>query len=524
MEDNKIEDEKEKKEEKEEKKEKEEKEEKKAKKVKEEDFQKNLVINNKYVILGKLGEGGFGKVYLVKGVEDKQKYALKVLLKEKCSAKNIKSFQREVEILKYLYKWNKDSYILKLYESGEFTTVDDNKRLYYVVDYAEKGDLLHYVKASDIGIGERYGKILFKKILEGIQFCHRLNICHLDIKIGNILLDDKFNPIIIDFGLSRSIMKLPEKTLIEIKGERGTNFMKCPQMLEKDVAYSGIDADIFALGTLLFQLVSNQKGFDKANDLCYKNIKDKNYDLFWTKMILKREDLSKEFKNLYVRMIAYEPKERPSIKEVLNDPWFDEINVLIQYDPEGYKKLENEYKDYMYALELKYKDMIQLEIQNNPNHEQNDGNRGIRGVSSFEGEQYFEEDLIPKKLDKYKNYKYFAKIKGITNPVKFMNLLMDKIIQKNKDECTLKKYDEKLKFKIIFEKEEDADEQENEELEQNEEEDEKNSSEKKCIMDVKIFDCENNEYLLCFNKKQGDSEEFYENFLKIKEIVQNIFN
>ena len=50
-------------------------------------------------------------------------------------------------------------------------------------------------------------------------------------------------------------------------------------------------------------------------------------------MILKREDLSKEFKNLYVRMIAYEPKERPSIQEVLNDPWFDEINVLIQYDP-----------------------------------------------------------------------------------------------------------------------------------------------------------------------------------------------
>mgnify|MGYP007022125699 CR=1 FL=1 len=42
-----------------------------------------------------------------------------------------------------------------------------------------------------------------------------------------------------------------------------------------------------------------------------------------------------------------------------------------------------------------------------------------------------------------------------------MNLLMNEIIQKNKDECTLKKYDEKLKFKIIFEKEEDADEQEN---------------------------------------------------------------
>ena len=45
-------------------------------------------------------------------------------------------------------------------------------------------------------------------------------------------------------------------------------------------------------------------------------------------------------------------------------------------------------------------------------------------------------------------------------------------------------------------------------------------------MKVKLYDCGNDEYLLCFEKNQGDLEEFYEHFLKIKKIITegNIFN
>ena len=61
------------------------------------------------------------------------------------------------------------------------------------MNYFEKGNLFYYIQNKKDGFEEIHAKILFKKILEGIQFCHKNNICHLDIKTENILLDKDFN-------------------------------------------------------------------------------------------------------------------------------------------------------------------------------------------------------------------------------------------------------------------------------------------------------------------------------------------
>ena len=110
---------------------------------KEEDLDKNSIIHEKYVIKGKIGQGGYGKIYIVKRKDNKKKYAMKVLSEEKNSEKNIKEFEYEIKILKKLYKLN-NSYVLKLYDSGIFKAKSNNNRNYFVVDYAEKGDLLRY--------------------------------------------------------------------------------------------------------------------------------------------------------------------------------------------------------------------------------------------------------------------------------------------------------------------------------------------------------------------------------------------
>ena len=58
---------------------------------------------------------------------------------------------------------------------------------------------------------------------------------------------------------------------------------------------------------------------------------------------------------------------------------------------------------------------------------------------------------------------------------------------------------------------------------ENEEEDELElEEERECIMKIKLFKCNMEEYLLCFEKKQGDLEEFYDNFLIIKEIIKKM--
>jgi len=337
-----------------------------AKKEEEPDLKSDLVINEKYQIQYKLGIGGYGKVYLVQNIKDDKKYyAMKVLLLKRSTSNDIKLFKKEITILKELHKLN-NSYILKVYEEGKFLTEDHMVRSYFIMDYAEKGDLIHYVKANyglyDEKEKEKFCKIIFKKILEGIQFCHDNNYCHLDIKLNNILLDDKFNPIITDFGLSLKLRKNGE--LRRFGGKIGTKKYMCPQMFDREhCSYTGLDADIFALGVLLFILVTGDNGFINANDNTYNDIKSENYTNYWMRFF-NYERFSQEFKNLYLSMVAFNPKKRPSINYILTkDPWLNEINILIEKNPEEYQKLEEKYIEFMKEVEIKLKEIIKQRLK-----------------------------------------------------------------------------------------------------------------------------------------------------------------
>ena len=454
------------------------------KKEEEPDLEKDLIINKKYQIQYKLGKGGFGKVYLVQNLQDGKNYAMKVLLQKRSSKHDIEGFKKEKYLLKSLYNIN-SSYILKFYEDGEFIAEDKLIRLYFIMDYAEKGDLLHYIKISH-GFGDKsyFSRFIFKKILEGIHFCHCCNITHLDIKPANILLDNEFNPIIHDFGLSLKIVFRGETEPKKLRGEIGTRDMKCPQMFEKDKEYYGVDADIFELGVLLFKLVVGKPGFKCANHDSYKDIKYKKYDNFWTGFI-DADEYSKEFKNLFVRMVVYDPEERPRIKYILEeDPWLKELNILIKEKPEEYKKLEEEYITFMNELEHKMISVNQSKITI-PKKEEEKEKSNIKSISNNKEEQYF-TNLTPKKIKDIRNYKYFIKIERNLELNDFMNSLIEEIKKFYDLECYIKTYSDelKLKFDITF---------------VNNDED-KEDNRKDCIMKIKLLISGEDEYLFVLRK------------------------
>ena len=459
------------------------------------EIDRNTVVNNRFIIQNEIKKGGYGKIYLVTDIKGENKYALKVLLLEKTSQIEIDNFQHEIEILRKLYK-KENSYVLKLYDSGVLLTKNNLTTNYFIVDYAEKGDLHLYLKNSNGGFGEKYAKILFKKILEGIQFCHEKNICHFDIKVANILLDEKYNPIINDFGLSQEIES--NGKINQFSGLRGTRYMMCPQMFEEGKTYNGIDADIFSLGVLLYQLVTSGRGFLNVNRNSYQNIKDKKYEKYWEKNF-RSEELSDEFKHLFIRMVAYEPSERPRIKDILKDSWFEEINNLLKNKKEEYEKLEQKYIQYMKKIEDKIHNQNEDIIEIKPKNEENQEKGAIKGISFDDKEQIFDESMEPKKLKENKKLKYFLKIKGYINPINFMSSLFYKIIQNyDKDEIYLEASKTKLAFKIIFE----------------------NEDGEEGVMKIKLYESEYNDYILSFNKTKGNIEIFYDNFLKIKEIIK----
>ena len=196
-------------------------------------------------------------------------------------------------------------------------------------------------------------------------------------------------------------------------------------------------------------------------------------------------------------MVAYEPSKRPRIKDILKDSWLDEINNLLKNNKEEYEKLEQEYIDYMKKIEDKVKKENEDSFEIKPENEENQKKLDTRGFD--DKEQIFDESMEPKKLKENKKLKYFLKIKGYIDPVNFMSSLFYKIIESyGEDEIYLKASETKLALKIIFENE-------------NEEED---------VMWIKLYKSEFSEHILSFNKTKGNIEIFYENFLKIKEIIK----
>jgi serine/threonine protein kinase len=115
----------------------------------------------------------------------------------------------------------------------------------------------------------------------------------------------------------------------------GSSYYCSPEILEGK-SYDGDKADIFSIGALLFVLMTKNFAFDEAiidnnsfiiKKILYKIIQTKQYYKYWE--LLERyfniKDLSPNFKNLFLKMVAYNPEERPTIEEIRNDKFMSDI-------------------------------------------------------------------------------------------------------------------------------------------------------------------------------------------------------
>ena len=287
-------------------------------------------IGNKYIILEEKGQGLTSNVFLVKDLLTEKIYAAKVLKKP------LIYFDKEIEILNSLKKIN-NPYIVNLIESGTMEIIKDNKSLqkkqYLILEYAKKGELFKYIFNIKKGLQEKYSKLIFYKILKGIQACHEAGICHRDLKMENILMDENFNPKICDFGFATF-------NTGNLNDFLGTKNYAAPEIF-LNKPYDGYKADIFSLGVLLLALVKCKFAFQEATqrDSIYRLIMIKHYKLYWKKVGMEIDGISEELKNLYIKMVSFRPKDRPTIKEILNDDWMKEIRDL---NKKQLDELENE--------------------------------------------------------------------------------------------------------------------------------------------------------------------------------------
>ena len=293
------------------------------------------ILDNKYLIKKIIGSGTSSIVYQVVDSNTGKEYAAKVFKPYDFS------FQKEVEINKIISKLN-NNYFIKFIKSSKGPLIlNENEfrtfKSYMILELASKGKLNKYFNYKKDVLNEKYCKFIFFNILKAIQSLHNSGICHRDIKLNNILLvGDNYNIKISDFGYSSYI-----KDYQNLENEKvGTKYYMAPEVI-MNLPYDGIKADIFSLGVLLFNLVTCKFGFYEAkinykntnknrNKALYEYIKDKNINDYWEKLstMINIDAFSNEFKNLYIKMVSFNPKERPNIDEILNDDWIKEIKNL----------------------------------------------------------------------------------------------------------------------------------------------------------------------------------------------------
>ncbi len=148
--------------------------------------------NKKYVILRTLGKGSFGKVKEAMHVMSGEKIAIKILEKARIKKEDdLVRIRREISILSKVHHPN----IIKLYE-----IIETNKYFFFVMEYAQEGELSHYIENKE-KLTEKEGCKFFQQLISAIDYLHKIGCAHRDIKPSNILIDAEFNLKLIDFGL-----------------------------------------------------------------------------------------------------------------------------------------------------------------------------------------------------------------------------------------------------------------------------------------------------------------------------------
>jgi serine/threonine protein kinase/WD40 repeat protein len=213
----------------------------------------------RYKLLEKIGEGGCGVVYMAEQEEPiRRRVAFKVIKLGMDTKQVIARFESERQALALMDHPN----IAKVLDAG----ATDTGRPYFVMELVRGIKITDYCDQNNLSTEERLK--LFVQVCHAIQHAHQKGIIHRDIKPSNILVtlhDGVPVPKVIDFGIAKATtgQSLTEKTLFTAFQQFvGTPAYMSPEQAE----LSGLDvdtrSDIYALGVLLYELLTGQTPFD----------------------------------------------------------------------------------------------------------------------------------------------------------------------------------------------------------------------------------------------------------------------
>jgi BR serine/threonine kinase len=224
--------------------------------------------------------------------------AIKIINRTRLSQSVITKVEREIAIMKLIEHEN----VLSLHDVYE-----NEKFLYLVMDCVSGGELFDYLVKKG-RLTPREARKFFRQIISAVDFCHKHNVCHRDLKPENLLLDDKGDIRVADFGMA-SLQ--PDGDLLETSC--GSPHYACPEVIRGE-RYDGRCADVWSCGVILFALLVGALPFDDENlRHLLEKVKRGTFHI--------PHFVPDDAKELLRGMIHVDIKKRFSMDQVMKHPW-----------------------------------------------------------------------------------------------------------------------------------------------------------------------------------------------------------
>ncbi len=304
-------------------------------------------MQNKYEVLGVVGEGAYGIVYKCRNKQTKEYVAIKKF-KEIDDDLVKKTMKRELKMLQKLSHPN----IVSFYEAFK-----RKGNLFLVFEYIEK-NLLEVLQESPEGLNPKIIKNLIYQLCKSVSYLHTQKIIHRDIKPENLLINKNFDLKLCDFGFARYVnfsSKLTDYV--------ATRWYRAPELLLTQGDY-GYEVDFWSIGCIMGELVDGNPIFPGENEIdqlnCIQKVlgkfSDEQINLFYRNPlfngknlddVLKPETLEKRYIgkiskvaiNFMKGLLEMDPKKRLNGSNVFLHPY---LNKMYLKDMEEEREREKE--------------------------------------------------------------------------------------------------------------------------------------------------------------------------------------
>jgi serine/threonine-protein kinase len=264
----------------------------------------NQLLDQRYQVGKRLGEGGMSYVYLAKDVTTAETVAIKVLTpKLKEDKSSVERLRREAGLAMRLDHTN----VCKIFRLGE----TEDGLIYLVMPYLP-GELLSDREVRSGALAVDFGVPLLVQMCRGLQHAHDLQIVHRDLKPENVMLvpDDKgpggVRAVIMDFGLAKERRQEPEVAKLTATGiVLGTPEFMSPEQIRG----KALDArsDVYALAIVGFEMFTGQLPFQgrSAQEMMIARLRGK------PKMLREvKPDLPSRLEQVLTKAMALDPADR----------------------------------------------------------------------------------------------------------------------------------------------------------------------------------------------------------------------